>query len=173
MGRLSVHLFGRFDAGYEECGECLARPLRGLDARKPQECLSYLLLHRHRMLPREVLAELVAPDMTTEQSRKGLRQVLWQVQSALSSAVASAASPDPSPDDSPGEPVASAQDRFLVVDAEWVYINPHSDLWLDVAQIDETLQGVIGQQGETLSRETDEKIRSAIAVYRGDLIEGW
>ncbi len=167
MGRLHVCLFGRFYVGYEDEPEQPARPVRGLDARKLQECFSYLLLHRNRVFPREVLAELIAPEMSIEQSRKGLRQVLWQLQTALALAT-TAADPGES-----SEPSTTNPDRPLVVDTEWVYVNPICPLWLDVAELDEVFGGLVGQPGEALSAEAAERVRRVLDLYRGDLLEGW
>jgi DNA-binding SARP family transcriptional activator len=180
MGRLCVRLFGRFDATFEDQLTLAARPLRGLEARKLQECFSYLLLHRNRVFPREILAELVGPEMPAEQSRKSLRQILWQLQSAL----ASAASPAPSCEEASGpghndsghnDPGCNGpdHDRPLIVDAEWVQINPSYPLWLDVAELDGVFGRLVGQPGETLSAEAAEQIRGVVGLYRGDLLEGW
>lgn len=169
MGRLHVRLFGRFYVGYEDEPGQPARPVRGLDARKLQECFSYLLLHRNRVFPREVLAELIAPEMSTEQSRKGLRQVLWQLQTALALATTAA---DPG-ESSEASTSTTNPDRPLVVDTEWVYVNPICPLWLDVAELDEVFGGLVGQPGEALSAEAADRVRTVIDLYRGDLLEGW
>ncbi len=167
MGHLHVRLFGRFYAGYEDEPGQPDHPVRGLDARKLQECFSYLLLHRHHIFPRETLAELIAPDLPTEQSRKGLRQVLWQLQATLTAVAA------PTALDTPSATAVTHLDRLLVVDTESVYVNPNYPLWLDVAELDTVFSQLVGQPGETLSTQTADHVRRVVDLYRGDLLEGW
>ncbi|MBV9788456.1 MAG: bacterial transcriptional activator domain-containing protein, partial [Chloroflexi bacterium] len=70
-----------------------------------------------------------------------------------------------SPDTPPAE--------MLLLDADWVQINPHAELSLDVAIIDAAFTGVQGQTGEDLSSQAADDLRAAVELYHGDLLEGW
>src|SRR5688572_21537511 len=109
-----VHLFGRFRVAYGE------EAVEGLGVFKVQELLSYLLIHRNRPRPREALAALLWGDAPTEKSRKYLRQALWHLQTALKSR----------------DEVAG--DQILLVEDNWVQLNTRSEIWLDVAVLEET-----------------------------------
>lgn len=149
MSVLEIGLFGRFDARIE------GKPVAGLEARKAQELLAYLLLQRNRVHARETLAELLWGQRAPAQSRKNLRQVLWQVQSAL--AVNGSAAPENSP---------------VMVDGEWVSINQRCPMLLDVAEFEDAYSRAQGIQGSELDGERADALRRAVQLYRGPLLEG-
>jgi DNA-binding SARP family transcriptional activator len=146
---LRVHLFGKFRV------ECEDVPLTGLEARRVQELFGYLLLYRERPHSRERLAALLWGEQATAQSKKYLRQALWQLQTALDAALSTAVSP------------------ILLVDAEWIQINPQAQIWLDVAYLEEAFNTVQGVRGKDLTSQQLEKLEPLIALYEGDLLEGW
>jgi DNA-binding SARP family transcriptional activator len=127
----------------------------GFEARKVQQLLCYLLLHRDHPHPREVLAGLFWGDNSTEQSKKHLRQTLWQLQSAL---------------DRKRE---SSSGSLLTVDAGWVDLHSGSDLWLDVAEFEAAYTPVQDIQGFDLDSEKAHLLERAAQLYHGDLLEGW
>ncbi len=149
MSVLRVFLFGKFHVRHDQ------QTLPGLEARKVQELFCYLLLHRDRPHPRETLADLLWSDNSTAQSKSYLRRVLWQLQAAL---------------DSQSDPAGS---RLLLVDPNWIQINPEADLWLDVAVFEQAFALVRGVPGEDLDSQSVQSLRSAVDLYRGDLLEGW
>jgi DNA-binding SARP family transcriptional activator len=77
MAAIEVRLFGQLSVQRD------GRVLDALEAGKAQELFCYLLLHRERLCPREVLAEVLWSDSTGERSKKYLRQALWQLHAAL------------------------------------------------------------------------------------------
>jgi DNA-binding SARP family transcriptional activator len=143
-----VHLFGRFRVQYGE------EPVEGLGVFKVQELLSYLLVHRNRPRPREALAALLWGDMPTEKSRKHLRQALWHVQTALKSRN------------------AAAVDQILVVEDHWVQLNTSTEIWLDVAVLEETFARLKDKPGWALSGDEKDELQAAVQVYEGELLEG-
>ena len=149
MPTLSVRLFGKFNV-------CRDRePVQTLDVHKIQEFFSYLLVFRARPHQREALAGLFWGESDTSQSRKNLRQVLWQLQSALSLEV-------------------GAQDPpLLLVEPEWVQVNPLGDLWLDVDEFEKIAAQALGTCGSHLESEQVDRLRLAVNLYTGDLLEGW
>ncbi len=149
MAPLRVRLFGKFSTQRNE------HELGGLQPGKVKELLSYLLLHRDRAHPREILASLLWGDCTTAQSRKYFRQALWQLQQALH------------------DPSRTVQDRILNVDGESVCLNSEAELWLDVAVFEKAFAPVRGIPGEQMDEEQGQSLREAVSLYRGDLLEGW
>jgi DNA-binding SARP family transcriptional activator len=148
MNTLRIRLFGKFQAELE------GRALNNLDAFKVQELFCYLLLNRDRPHHRESLSGLLWGDNETPQSKKYLRQALWQLQLALNSG---AEKPHNGP---------------LVVDPDWVSIEPRINFWLDVQVFDETLARVRGIPGRALDLAQVLALKEAIQLYRGDLLEG-
>jgi DNA-binding SARP family transcriptional activator len=148
MGQVAFRLLGKFDARYEDV------PLAGLDARKLQEFLCYLLLHRDRANAREALVELFCAGGEPEQARKYFRQVLWQLQAALNA------------------PLGPDENKLLVIDPEWVSLNPQACVWLDIAQLEQAFALVVGRSGEVLAPETAQCLAAAVDLYRGDLLDG-
>jgi DNA-binding SARP family transcriptional activator len=147
MSAIHFHLFGKFS------GERDSRLLKGLEASKEQELLSYLLIHRERPHARETLAGLLWADTSTERSKKYLRQALWHLHSVLSC-------------DGLGIP------GVLQVDHDWVQLNPKHDLWLDVAEFEQAFALAKGVPGRQLERPTAEALQNAVQLYKGDLLDG-
>lgn len=143
----SFFLLGRFHVG--RAGRALS-PFRG---RKLQDVLCYLLLYRKRQHHREVLADALWAGVETSHSRKHLRQALWQLQSAVGPVV-------------PGDPL-------LVVENDWVRINPDARMWLDIAEFQEAFEGTHGMQGRALTPSMAYALRQAVSLYAGELLEGW
>ena len=149
MPRLNVHLFGKFEV---YSGDEI---VKGLDIRKMQELLCYLLLYRTHWHPRETLAGLLWGDTSTAQAKKCMRQALWQTPSALGM--------QNDPDD----------ERLIVVAPDWIRINTTVDIWLDVAEFEQAFDRVKSQRGEELDPHTAQVLRNSVQLYQGDLLEGW
>jgi DNA-binding SARP family transcriptional activator len=144
---LKFRLFGKFTAHHD------AESLKGLDASKDQELLSYLLIHRDRPHSREALATLLWGDTSTEKSKKYLRQALWHLHSALNSDHAKDAD-------------------VLLVDHDWLSLNPRSDLWTDVAYFEWAFTAVEGIAGRHLDSEKAQALKDSVQLYHGDLLTG-
>jgi len=149
MSTLSIQLFGKF------CVRRNEQLLDGFDARKVQELFCYLLLHRDHSLSREALASLLWPETTTSLSKKNLRQALWQLQSAL------------------GSQNEALHERVLLVEPEWVQLNPEADLWLDVVAFEQTCALVQKIAGQDMDSHSAQRVQEAIQLYQGPLLEGW
>lgn len=149
MSSLRIELFGKFSV----CSD--AEAVKGLDASKVQELLSYLLLHRDRPNTREVLAGVLWGDNSTEKSKKYLRQALWHLQAALN-----------------GVERLDAE-LTLLVEHDWVQLNLKSPLRVDVVAFEQSCARVRGVPGGELDAEKAEELRAAVRLYKGDLLEGW
>lgn len=148
MAALSIQLFGRFRVRHQY------RELGGFESRRVQELFSFLLLHRDRPQPREVLAEELWPQTTTHQARANLRKTICRLQATLSN-------------------VEPSVMPMLLVDADTVAVHPRANIWIDVAALDDAATLVRGQAGELLPSFSVAVVSAAVDVYGGDLLEGW
>ena len=148
MSKLWIRLFGKFTIKRE------TDSLKGLDASKERELLSYLLINRNQSHPRETLASRLWGDTTTEKSKKYLRQALWHVQSTLESREVSGA-------------------QLLIVEHDWVQLNLQSELWLDVAVFELAFNATQGVPGNQLTTNSAALLTEAVDLYTGDLLDGW
>jgi len=128
--------------------------LTGLEATKDQELLSYLLIHRDRPHSREALASLLWGDTSTEKSKKYLRQALWHLHAALNS--------DHGNDS-----------EVLMVDHDWLSLNPCSNLWTDVADFERAFSAAEGIPGRQLDTEKARGLKDAVTLYNDDLLPGY
>jgi DNA-binding SARP family transcriptional activator len=147
LGR--IRLFGRFEATVD------GGDASWLQARKVQELLTYLLLERNKPVQREKLADKLWPSVDASHSKKYLRQALWQLQKA-----GEALDPPPSR-------------RLLVVDQEWIGVNPNANILVDVVEFEQTYEISVHAPRQCLSTELRARFERAIALYRGDLLDGW
>jgi DNA-binding SARP family transcriptional activator len=148
MSTIKFQLFGKFSVHQG------TQLLKGLEASKDQELLSYLLVQRERCHPRETLASLLWSDTSTERSKKYLRQALWHLQTAL------------------GDRELGGS-RFLLVGNDWIQITLKNNLWLDVAAFEQACAITHGTSGRELAKSEAEILKKAVRLYKGDLLEGW
>jgi DNA-binding SARP family transcriptional activator len=149
MDTLRISLFGQFRVQYN--GYTLTEHY----PRKQQELLCYLLLHRDRAHPRETLSSLFWDANSTAKSKKYLRQALWQLQNIA-------------------DPQGALPNReLLLIDADWVRLNPAADLWLDVEVFERAFVRAQDVPGHRLDNLQAEALREAADLYTGDLLEGW
>ena len=147
MPGLRFRLFGKFTA-HQDAG-----PLKGLEASKDQELLSYLLIHRDKPHSREALASLLWGDTATEKSKKYLRQALWHLHAALNS--------------------DCVEDfEVLVVDGDWLALNLQSNLWTDVGEFERAFADAEGIPGRQLDSDKAKALKHAVALYQDDLLAG-
>lgn len=145
---LKISVFGKFEMRYAD------NILADFESRKAQELFCYLLLHRTQPSLRETLAELLWDKSPDVQVRKCLRQALWKLQGALNLRV------------------EFNQGELLVVTPAWVQVNPQVPLWLDVAEFELHFNAVRDVSVENLGEPQIDAMQSAVALYRGDLLEG-
>ena len=152
MAKIKIFLFGRFQV---QIGE---DALSGLEARKVQELLSFLLVHRASPHPRETLAGLFWGEMDTVHAKKNLRQTLWVLQQVL-------LQPASGNGGAPDQPLLQVED-------DWVQVNPRADYWLDIADFEQDYTTAQGIDPRQLSEAQAGRLSHTAALYRGDLLEG-
>ena len=147
MSKLQFRLFGKFAAsdGHDT--------LKGLEATKDQELLSYLLIHRQQHHSREALAGLLWSENSTERSKKYLRQALWHLQTVLEG--------------------STGGEKIVLVEHDWLKLNPANRPWCDVAEFEDAFSRAEGIAGNQLDEELAHTLKHAVALYRDDLLVGW
>ena len=145
MSTLRFQLFGKLNIVRESSA------FIGLEGRKEQELLCYLMVHPGRPHARETLASLLWGETSTEKSRKYLRQALWHLHSALK----------------------AAGPQFLSVEHDWVQLNLNGHCWVDVAEFEQAFAGTKGTPSKQLDPTSAELLKTAVKLYKGDLLDGW
>ncbi|HYI06196.1 MAG TPA: BTAD domain-containing putative transcriptional regulator [Reyranella sp.] len=148
MPMLRIQLLGHLSIQGE------SHSLDHLGSTRANEVLCYLLLHHHSHHPREHLAEALWDGLPTAEARKHLRQALWHLQTTLQAICGDAA-------------------RLLMIDADWIAINLDDNIWLDLDAFARAYVMVRGIGGEALDAAQVDALQVAIALYHGDLLEGW
>ena len=144
---LHVRLFGRFDVVTDR------GPLQGLESRKVQELLSYLLLAGQRPSHRDLLAEQLWPNCHSQHSRKYLRQALWKLQRVLD---------------------VNGFDGLLRADQDWIQLYGYDALWVDAIELERVYERFCG--GSADDEDDDDamaEMQRAAQLYWAPLLEGW
>jgi DNA-binding SARP family transcriptional activator len=144
MGTLNGTLFRILSVEYD--GQVLSL----LNSQKVRQLLAYMLLDPARAHSRERLAEALWSDKSTDQARKALRQTLWQLQSAC-----------------------EADPPILLVQNDYMQLNPDLDIHTDVAVLERAYAQVCGLRGSEISDEDARTLQQAVRLYNGELLEGW
>ncbi len=147
MAKVYIHLFGKF------CVQCNDQVVDGLEAHKVQALFCYLLIHPNQQRSRETLAGLLWGDSSIAQSKKNLRQTLWYLQSALAR-------------------MGATDEPILMIDSEWIQVNPKADCWVDVVRFERAWMSVQDVPGAALDQQQVELLRDTVGFYQGDLLEG-
>ncbi len=149
MSVLRVSLFGGVRIVYDDQPSELKLPRMG------QGLLAYLLLYRHRVHPREMLAGLFWGDRSEDRARGCLSTALWRLRCAL-------------------EPEGVCRGTYLVTTpAGEVGFNQASNHWLDVAIFEERVGQVLARPFDALGKSDVHMIEHALQLYRGELLEGF
>jgi DNA-binding SARP family transcriptional activator len=127
----------------------------GKITRRVKALLAYLLLHRHRIHPREVLAGLFWGDHSEERARSCLSTALWRLRRVL-------------------EPEGTARGAYLVTTPMGeVGFNRQSDHWLDVAEFEKTVDRCLTKSVTSVEVEDPCRLEDVLQLYTGDLLDGF
>lgn len=151
MTVLKIFLFGSVRIGYStEISEIKL-------TRTSQALLAYLLLHRHRNHPREILASLFWADYSEERARSCLSTALWRLRVALEL--------HSGPDEA----------NLITASATEVGVNQQSHFWLDTQALEDQVDEVLAQseQVATCSDVKIQDLKQVLQLYTGDLLEGF
>src|SRR5687767_3394861 len=112
MNIIKIYLLGKFSI------EVNGSLINKIEPRKAEELLIYLLINRDQPHSRERLADILWGETSQDQSNNYLRKALWQLQSAL-------------------DHFELSEQDLLLIEGEWLQINPHIELWLDIAVLED------------------------------------
>jgi DNA-binding SARP family transcriptional activator/predicted ATPase len=125
--------------------ELAGKPITGLGTRKAEALLAYLVCHK-RPFSREQLADILWDDRSQTQALANLRSLLSGMRRQIK--------------------------PWLIVTRHTVAFNHESDYWLDTAEFSQELAGNSGSSETTLDAPRADYAQ-AIALYRGDFLEGF
>jgi DNA-binding SARP family transcriptional activator len=110
--------------------------------------LAYLVLHRQRAHPRDILLNLLWGDMPPDRARGCLNTTLWRLRRQL------------------------AAGKYLLTHSSGeVCFNCQSDYWLDVAAFEQAVESTLLIPPELAGESQANELEQAIALYTGDLLE--
>jgi predicted ATPase/DNA-binding SARP family transcriptional activator len=148
MPRLSLYLFGSFEARIDDT------PLKGFDSDKVRALLAFLVLEANRPHTRESLTGLLWPDFPESSAKANLRNSLSNLRHVLCDKLAS--------------------QSFLSITPENVQFNQSSDFWCDVTTFEQQYRAFnLPTSSPDLDNPSISQIETAIALYRGSLLEGF
>lgn len=145
MSALRIHLFGSVELRRD------GHVLPSFPTQKARDLFAYLVLHRARVFPREVLVGVFWGDRPERAARRNLRTDLWRIRRTIS----------------PGPPV----EEVLLVQGHSVGLDQAADWWLDVEEFERRLEWARPDAEGRLTSEGARELEEAVGLYRGDLLE--
>ncbi|HLO29871.1 MAG TPA: BTAD domain-containing putative transcriptional regulator [Anaerolineales bacterium] len=124
-------------------------------ARENQGLLAYLLLQRHRVHSREVLADLFWGENSQERARGSLNTALWKLKKAL---------------EPEGIPAGTYLKKSKLGE---VGFNKDSQYWLDVEVFEDGLNRILARPFQTVQESHLADFQKILGLYKGDLLEGY
>ena len=126
-------------------------PVVGWNGSKCQSVLRYLLLHRRRRVPKEVLMELIWPGSSSDAARRNLHQAVYSLRQTLRRGGEG------------GRHVCFADDCY--------FLDPDLSLWLDSEEFERKADRGELLEREGRSSEAAAELTDAERLYGGDLFE--
>ena len=148
MSTLTIRLFGGFHIAHEAWEREMKVP------RSVQNLLAFLLVQRHRLHPREVLAGLFWGDHSEGQARSCLSTVLWRLRRLL-------------------EPENIPKGTYLVTTSTEVGFNSESDHWLDVEIFEDDVGPILKRPSRVMEADEACCLKNALELHIGELLAGY
>jgi DNA-binding SARP family transcriptional activator len=149
MGTLQIHLFGSIRLYQAQ------QPNQIKLTRSVSNLLAFLLLHRYRLYPREVLAGVFWGNQGEEQARKSLSTAIWRLRRLL-------------------EPEAIPKGTYLrTTSMGEVGFNQDSDHWLDVAVFEDKVSHILAKKTGEMNPEDTLQLENALRLCESELLEGF
>ena len=142
---LAIHCLGAFQA------YVLERLVDDWPGHKAMSLFKYLVLHRRRRIPKDVLYELFWPDTAPEACRRNLHQAIYSLRHAIRRRC-----PDI---------------RAILFEDDCYFLNPGIEIWFDAEEFED--HAVAGRRLDVAERrdEAMAEYGRAEALYRGHLLE--
>lgn len=148
MGILQVGLFGGVRATHTNWVTEIQL------TRENQGLLAYLLLQRHKVHSREILADMFWGEHSQQKARGSLNTALWKLKKAL-------------------EPEGIPAGTYLRNSPMGeVGFNKHSRYWLDVEVFEQGINQILNHPLEAVEEKDLTELNKVLGLYKGDLLEG-
>jgi DNA-binding SARP family transcriptional activator len=144
---LRIEFFGDFRLSRAEV------PLRGFATAAAKSLFSYLVMHRNRLHDRDVLAGTFYGDRPQTEARRSLRLNLWRIRQVM------------------GDAPAPSRTSLVVHDRQ-IGFNVECDYSFDVEEFERNIGEARRLAAKGHLVESDAHLTAAVALYRGDLLEG-
>jgi len=148
MGILQVELFGGVRVTHNNW------QTKVIITREIQSLLGYLLIQRHRVHSREVLAGIFWGEQSQEKARGSLNTALWKLKKALE--------PDKIPSGTYVKITHSGEVGF----------NKESPHWLDIEVFEEKISEILPSPFQTAQEIYLASLEKVLELYQGELLEG-
>jgi DNA-binding SARP family transcriptional activator len=145
MAHLSIRVLGPLQVTLD------GQPVAGFESDKARGLLVYLAVEAERRQTREKLAGLLWPDWLERSARSNLRRALANLRQVIG-------------DDQASPP-------FLHISRQAIQFNSASDAWVDVSEFTGLVDA--GASARDPSRQTVDRLEKAIALYRGEFLDGF
>lgn len=145
MGKLQIHLFGNLRVFYGD------QQLPPPQPAKLTSVLSYLLLHREQLIPRDEIAFSIWTSESEADARANLRRHLHLLRRYL--------------------PPTSPENPWLFSEHDTTQWNLRSDYFLDVQAFEEVTNDAPNRIPAPRAEEEITRLQSAAAYYEADLLE--
>lgn len=123
--------------------------------RVTQTLLAFLVLQRHRLHPRPVVASLLWGDQPEDRARNCLNTAVWRLRTAL-------------------EPKGVTRGEYLITTpAGEIGFNNAAHFWLDAATLENTTSCALSHPAAALTASQGQDLARALQLYHGDLLEGF
>jgi len=120
-----------------------------------QALLAYLLIQRHRIHSREVLAGIFWGEHTQAKSHGSLNTALWKLKKML-------------------EPIGIPTGTYLINNhSHEVGFNRESQYWLDVEVFEEKTSYAVESDWKTVDEYHVHELKKSLEFYKGELLEGF
>ena len=146
MARLAAHLLGPIQVTLD------GKPVAGFESDKARALLAYLVVEAERPHRREKLAGLLWPERPEQAARANLRRVLANLRQIIGD--------------------REAVPPFFSITPQTIQLDVTGDLWSDVAAFS-GLRPAHPHAGSPLARQATDQTEQAVALYRGDFLEGF
>jgi len=148
MGILQVGLFGGVRATHTNWVTEIQL------TRENQGLLAYLLLQRHKVHSREILADMFWGEHSPQKARGSLNTALWKLKKAL---------------EPEGIPAGTYLRNSHMGE---VGFNKDSRYWLDVEVFEQGINQILNHPFEAVEEKDLTELNKVLGLYKGDLLEG-
>jgi DNA-binding SARP family transcriptional activator len=123
----------------------------GWNGHKAVSVLKYLLLHRRRRVPKDVLFELFWPGQEPEACRRNLHQAIYSLRHTLRR--------------------YRPRARYVLFEEDCYFLNEDMDVWIDAEAFSEYVSNAQRLEEDALTEDALVEYGKAVSLYHGHLFE--